>query len=151
MSQLSRNQKQSVLRDASFCCHYCDEVADTVDHKTPLSSSGKNVRENLVAACQTCNAAKGTLGYELFKRYVRRFGRRTLGRRWYMGTNAYTDKAIAKILCNCDFQLACNIVLRKFAGHDHEKALRLLRRGARATRFSLDTEMLNAFARQRLA
>lgn len=49
-------------RMAEFdCCVYCkrDDVPLTVDHVVPLSKGGLHVRENVVAACKSCNSKKG--------------------------------------------------------------------------------------------
>ncbi len=45
-------------------CYYCRKrftknLKPTVDHVIPLSKGGKNVRENVVAACFYCNVKKG--------------------------------------------------------------------------------------------
>lgn len=45
------------LRDGSSC-QYCGRVAENVDHVVPRSRGGPHVWENVVAACQRCNAHK---------------------------------------------------------------------------------------------
>jgi 5-methylcytosine-specific restriction endonuclease McrA len=45
------------LRDDGRC-QYCDRPAENVDHVVPRSRGGPHVWENVVAACQRCNAHK---------------------------------------------------------------------------------------------
>ena len=41
-------------------CFYCgDDLADSVDHMTPLLLGGADTPENCVSACWPCNDAKG--------------------------------------------------------------------------------------------
>lgn len=59
-------------------CHYClaplrkkpiraeEHLRATIDHVVPLSAGGKNCRGNVVAACQSCNQAKGSMSVEEF-------------------------------------------------------------------------------------
>lgn len=47
-------------------CHYCGELADTVDHVIPRLFGGTDDPGNRVPACTSCNSAKGTLPVELF-------------------------------------------------------------------------------------
>lgn len=43
-------------------CSYCHErAADTIDHVVPLIRGGTNFEGNLVPACRSCNASKGSL------------------------------------------------------------------------------------------
>lgn len=51
------SKKHILLRD-SYRCAYCDKKATTIDHVIPISRGGKNVWENLVAACAKCNNHK---------------------------------------------------------------------------------------------
>ena len=39
-------------------CGYCGETADSIDHVMPRSRGGKNVWENVIAACRGCNLRK---------------------------------------------------------------------------------------------
>lgn len=51
------------LRD-KFCCQYCgkrDMRNLTFDHVVPQCDGGKSTWDNVVAACPTCNTAKGHL------------------------------------------------------------------------------------------
>ena len=45
------------LRDGGSC-QYCGRTAENVDHVVPRSRGGPHVWENVVAACQRCNAQK---------------------------------------------------------------------------------------------
>lgn len=53
----------AVLRRDKFTCRYCGHSAPdvklAVDHVIPFSKGGKCAMENLVTACQECNAGKG--------------------------------------------------------------------------------------------
>jgi len=52
--------RRGVLRRDGFRCAYCRErKATTVDHVIPRSRGGPNTWENVVAACEPCNARKG--------------------------------------------------------------------------------------------
>lgn len=39
-------------------CGYCGGTADSIDHVMPRSRGGKNVWENVIAACRGCNLRK---------------------------------------------------------------------------------------------
>jgi len=54
-----RRIRLSVLTRHSWTCHYCGGPADTVDHVIPKSQGGSDDAGNLVAACTSCNSAKG--------------------------------------------------------------------------------------------
>jgi 5-methylcytosine-specific restriction endonuclease McrA len=45
------------LRDGGHC-QYCGRAAENVDHVVPRSRGGPHVWENVVAACERCNAHK---------------------------------------------------------------------------------------------
>lgn len=42
-----------------YCCAYCGDEANTVDHVIPISNGGMDNLENLVAACDKCNYGMG--------------------------------------------------------------------------------------------
>jgi RNase P subunit RPR2 len=50
---------EAILREAA-CCHYCGDLLlpRQVEHVRPLSRGGTNRRDNLVAACISCNTQK---------------------------------------------------------------------------------------------
>ena len=51
-----------VLARDGYTCHYCGLPANTVDHVVPVKSNpdlAMNL-ENCVAACRSCNSAKGS-------------------------------------------------------------------------------------------
>jgi 5-methylcytosine-specific restriction endonuclease McrA len=39
-------------------CGYCGGTADSIDHVMPRSRGGKNIWENVIAACRGCNLRK---------------------------------------------------------------------------------------------
>lgn len=39
-------------------CHYCGNLATTVDHVVPKASGGSGRKVNLVPACYSCNQSK---------------------------------------------------------------------------------------------
>jgi 5-methylcytosine-specific restriction endonuclease McrA len=51
--------RDRVLRRDRRMCGYCGGCADTVDHVLPRCRGGGDTWFNLVAACQSCNGAKG--------------------------------------------------------------------------------------------
>ena len=136
--------KQAVILAANSCCHYCSDLATTVDHKVSLAAGGGNSRGNLVAACEPCNAAKATMPYDLFFRYTRRFGRPEYARSWRQKTNWYADGAIAKILVNVDLERALKLVLEKFADGDPRVALTKIRRSSTAHGLQVDIHEVEA-------
>lgn len=48
-----------VLERDTWTCRYCSRPANHVDHVLPKSRGGKDVLDNLVAACRRCNCSKG--------------------------------------------------------------------------------------------
>lgn len=58
--------RRAVLERDHHLCHYCEQFAETVDHKTAHSRGGSDDLENLVAACADCNRRKHAKPYELF-------------------------------------------------------------------------------------
>ena len=61
---ISRKVRFSILARDLFTCRYCGAQADSgvalvVDHIIPVAHGGSNDPENLIAACQPCNAGKG--------------------------------------------------------------------------------------------
>ncbi|PRZ41212.1 HNH endonuclease [Antricoccus suffuscus] len=51
--------RKGVLRRDGHRCAYCGRQANTIDHVVPRSRGGAMSWKNLVAACRTCNGAKG--------------------------------------------------------------------------------------------
>lgn len=53
--------REQVLTRDNHICHYCGKSEDKmeVDHLIPVSKGGTDELNNLVAACQKCNRAKG--------------------------------------------------------------------------------------------
>lgn len=54
----SRLRRYRVLERANHSCFYCSAPADIADHYHPLAKGGPDTEENMVAACQPCNAQK---------------------------------------------------------------------------------------------
>jgi 5-methylcytosine-specific restriction endonuclease McrA len=52
--------RHAVLRRDGHRCGYCNRYANTIDHVMPRSRGGKNVWENVVAACGPCNHRKAS-------------------------------------------------------------------------------------------
>lgn len=58
--QLIYPTKQNIIKRDNCECQYCGSKSHlTVDHVVPRSKGGKNIWENLVACCETCNVKKG--------------------------------------------------------------------------------------------
>lgn len=63
------SRKRVLARDHQRCA-YCHRRATTIDHVVPRARGGPDSWENLVAACESCNTAKGSrtldeLGWKL--------------------------------------------------------------------------------------
>lgn len=52
------NRRSLFARDGGRC-QYCLGPAESIDHVLPRAKGGQHVWENVVAACQSCNTAKG--------------------------------------------------------------------------------------------
>ena len=50
--------RRAVFARDNHRCGYCGNHADSIDHVMPRSRGGKNVWENVIAACRTCNLRK---------------------------------------------------------------------------------------------
>jgi hypothetical protein len=117
-----------VLREADYCCHYCCEVADTVDHVIPLAHGGGNARSNLVAACYPCNNQRGTFPYGVWKRFIGRFG--PLPPEWNRRTtNLYRVLAVGSIVANAGIEKAVDVLIERM-GRTPEQALAIMSRYA---------------------
>ena len=64
-------------------CHYCQQKMNwnqksrlycTGDHIRTKSRGGQHSRDNIVAACITCNSNRGSIPYGAFKRFVEVYG-----------------------------------------------------------------------------
>lgn len=59
-----RFSRHNVFARDNYTCQYCYEKfrpdALTIDHVTPVSKGGKNIWENVVASCASCNTKKGS-------------------------------------------------------------------------------------------
>lgn len=61
---VSKRTRYEVLKRDNHTCRYCGGAAPdvklTVDHVTPVALGGSDAPDNLVAACQDCNAGKSS-------------------------------------------------------------------------------------------
>ena len=77
--QISPLEVYETLKIHNFKCIYCGDnlVANDwhLDHYYPLSKGGKNIFNNIVPACSTCNVMKGTLLGEEFYKQCRKITR----------------------------------------------------------------------------
>lgn len=64
--------KEKVLIRDNYVCHYCGDIAHTIDHIIPQSKGGKSNEENLVACCEYCNVYRGAIEYEEFKNFYKK-------------------------------------------------------------------------------
>lgn len=69
MGYISGRLRFEVLKRDGFLCHYCGMgprfgVPLVIDHVVPVSAGGPTIYANLVAACHTCNAGKGSIALE---------------------------------------------------------------------------------------
>lgn len=63
MVKAPRHRVAAVSRRAVFArdeyrCQYCGSRADSIDHVVPRSRGGRDVWDNLAAACRPCNTRK---------------------------------------------------------------------------------------------
>jgi 5-methylcytosine-specific restriction endonuclease McrA len=56
---LWRRRRRLILKMHDYCCAYCGDDANTVDHVIPVNKGGTDHPENLVAACNRCNYGMG--------------------------------------------------------------------------------------------
>jgi 5-methylcytosine-specific restriction endonuclease McrA len=63
VDEIARGYLSAIANDP---CAYCGGLADTVDHKQPLSRGGSNEWWNLTAACRSCNSRKHNKTVEEF-------------------------------------------------------------------------------------
>ncbi len=70
-----RADREDALRKEHGRCHYCRTKLTirtvTRDHVDPRALGGSNQRKNIVAACERCNVAKGSMPYKQFVRMIR--------------------------------------------------------------------------------
>ena len=55
-----KRYRQSIYEAWHHQCGYCGEMATSLDHIVPRFRSGSSNRNNLVPACRSCNANKGS-------------------------------------------------------------------------------------------
>ncbi len=58
--EITIQQWMEILERHNYRCYYCKKrrFKLTLDHVIPLSKGGKNIPENIVPACRSCNAKK---------------------------------------------------------------------------------------------
>ncbi len=76
-----KRYRQSIYEAWNHQCGYCGEKATSLDHIIPRFRSGSSNRNNLIPACRTCNADKGSCNME----------------EWYTDQNFYSDLRLLKI------------------------------------------------------
>ena len=54
-----RKRRALILKMHDYCCVYCGDEANSVDHVIPLAKGGTDHPLNLVACCSRCNSAFG--------------------------------------------------------------------------------------------
>ena len=59
-----KRYRQSIYEAWHHQCGYCGETATSLDHIIPRFRSGSSNRNNLVPACRSCNANKGSQNME---------------------------------------------------------------------------------------
>lgn len=50
--------RRAVLERDAYICVYCGAEANEADHVIPKAQGGRDLLENLVAACKRCNGKK---------------------------------------------------------------------------------------------
>lgn len=56
--------RNEILRKYNYLCIYCGEEANAIDHIYPVSKGGRTIKENLVAACKSCNSTASNKTFE---------------------------------------------------------------------------------------
>lgn len=129
--------KRAVIRESDYCCHYCNGFASTVDHKVPKAEGGSDRRDNLISCCEACNSQKGSLvPYDLFRRYVRRFGCPERG--WARSTNRYKLRAISRMSDNVGVFRLDELVSERFPADCERLVRRFMATGRPAVATMLD-------------
>lgn len=61
---VSKRLRYEVMRRDDFTCRYCrrSDLPLEIDHVVPVALGGADAPENLVAACEDCNAGKAATG-----------------------------------------------------------------------------------------
>lgn len=59
-TRLWKTRRLIILKMHDWCCVYCGDYADTVDHVIPVEKGGFDSLDNLVACCLVCNSKWGT-------------------------------------------------------------------------------------------
>lgn len=71
--KLTNEYNKRILNRDNYLCYYCNDVAVTADHKTPISKGGFTTDENLVACCKFCNNIKDNMEAEEFIALKKKF------------------------------------------------------------------------------
>lgn len=70
-----RAYRTDALSQQGNACYYCFEPLTTTeatgDHLIPRARRGRITRDNIVAACQPCNVAKGTMSEGQFFKLIK--------------------------------------------------------------------------------
>lgn len=70
------NIKQFGTLTCIYCLNPIEFGNDHLEHKTPLSRGGTNLKDNLAIACQRCNLKKGTKIEEEYREEILRWQRK---------------------------------------------------------------------------
>jgi hypothetical protein len=72
-----RVYREQARADQKSRCKYCHEPltarSATADHVRPRARNGSDRRENIVAACEPCNKAKGRMEVAAFQKLLHSF------------------------------------------------------------------------------
>jgi hypothetical protein len=75
-SHVLKSHKSEALQEQGGCCRYCLQPLTvktaTADHRLARAKGGANDRANIVAACEPCNKAKGSLNVLSFVSAIKR-------------------------------------------------------------------------------
>lgn len=72
MGKVTKAIRTAVCIKANWICFYCSQHVGEfayVDHVTPSSQSGTNIKDNLVACCPSCNSRKGSRNLEEYRTF----------------------------------------------------------------------------------
>lgn len=65
INTLTSEEWLNILKKYNYKCAYCgtefdENILPEKDHIIPISKGGNNTKENIVPACRSCNAKKGS-------------------------------------------------------------------------------------------
>lgn len=74
MGRVTAAELAQIILDSEGVCNYCGvdlpDMEGSFDHVIPYAEGGRNLPENIVRACVTCNRMKATMSVAELKEYA---------------------------------------------------------------------------------